>query len=103
MTASKRDEALPVAVAHLTLYSREYCHLCHDMIAALESLRGEFEFALAVHDIDADADLLARYDERVPVLTAGEGEAVRELCHYFLDVGAVRAYLGGFRRIAPRS
>lgn len=63
------------------------------MLAALDSLRGEFAFEVTVLDIDADAGLLARFDERVPVLTAGEGEGVRELCHYFLDVAAVRAYL----------
>ncbi len=74
----------------LTLYSREYCHLCHDMLAALEALRGEFEFELRVLDVDADPALLARYDERVPVLTAGE----EELCHYYLDASTVRAYLG---------
>ena len=73
----------------LTLYSRAYCHLCHDMQAALESLRGEYEFDLQVLDVDADPVLLARYDERVPVLVAGE----RELCHYFLDAAAVRAHL----------
>jgi len=73
----------------LTLYSRAYCHLCHDMQAAVEDLRGEYEFELRVLDIDADPALLARYDERVPVLTAG----ARELCHYFLDGPAVRAYL----------
>lgn len=75
----------------LTLYSRAYCHLCHDMQAALEALRGEFEFELRVLDVDADPALLARYDELVPVLAAGE----RELCHYFLDDAAVRAYLAG--------
>lgn len=64
------------------------------MLAALDSLRGEFEFEVTVLDIDADAGLLARFDERVPVLMAGEGEeAARELCHYFLDFAAVRAYL----------
>ncbi len=77
--------ALPI----LTLYSRGYCHLCDDMRAALELLRGEFGFELKVLDVDADPVLLARYDERVPVLTAGE----QELCHYYLDSAAVRAYL----------
>lgn len=81
---------------HLTLYSREYCHLCHDMLAALEALRGEFDFAVTVLDIDADAGLLALFDERVPVLMAGEGEEALELCHYFLDAAAVRSYLGQF-------
>ncbi len=86
MSATSRGTG---AVPRLTLYSRAYCHLCHDMQVALESLRGEYEFELQVLDVDADPLLLARYDERVPVLVAGE----RELCHYFLDAAAVRAHL----------
>jgi len=73
----------------LTLYSRQYCHLCQDMLAALETLRGEYSFDVTVLDVDADPALLARYDERVPVLVAAE----TELCHYFLDLDAVRACL----------
>ena len=93
MKASKTDDAvLPIGVPHLILCSREYCHLCHDMLAALESLRGEFDFELTVLDIDTDCELLERYDEQVPVLLADD-VAGRELCHYFLDVAAVRAYL----------
>ena len=76
-------------MAQLTLYGRQYCHLCQDMLAALQALRGEYGFELAVLDVDADPALLARYDELVPVLTAAD----RELCHYFLDEAAVRTYL----------
>jgi len=57
----------------LRLFSRNYCHPCHAMLAALE----------------------AKYNERVPVLVDGEG---RELCHYFLDVAKVREYLSAFRQ-----
>lgn len=83
---------------HLILYSREYCHLCHDMLAALEDIRGECEagFTVEVVDVDADPSLLARYDERVPVLVAcraGDRGETRELCHYFLDTAVVRSYL----------
>ena len=77
----------------LRLYSRSYCHLCEDMFAALEQLRGEFSFELAVVDVDAEPAALARYDERVPVLEA-DGQ---ELCHYFLDDAKVREYLTRFR------
>lgn len=73
----------------LTLYSRSYCHLCEDMLAALEALRGEFSFEVEVLDVDADPALEAKYDALVPVLEA-DGH---ELCHYFLDVEKVRAYL----------
>jgi hypothetical protein len=61
------------------------------MLAALENLRGEFDFEVDVIDIDGDPGLEAKYNERVPVLKA-DG---RELCHYFLDVATVREYLSG--------
>jgi hypothetical protein len=61
------------------------------MLAALESLRGEFDFATEVIDVDADPVLEAKYNALVPVLEA-DG---RELCHYFLDVAKVREYLRG--------
>lgn len=75
----------------LTLYGRTYCHLCDDMLTALEALRGQHLFEVRVVDVDADPALEARYDELVPVLEA-EG---RELCHYFLDEAKVREYLAG--------
>ena len=80
--------------ARLTLYSRTYCHLCDDMLAALENLSGEFVFELAVVDVDADPVLEAKYNELVPVLAGHDGI---ELCHYFLETEKVREYLGRFR------
>lgn len=74
----------------LTLLSRQYCHLCHEMEAALVPLAVEFGFSVDVLDVDADAELEARFNERVPVLLH-EGN---ELCHHFLDVAKVRDYLG---------
>ncbi len=77
----------------LTLISRVYCHLCHDMEAALQPLLEEFAAELEVLDVDADPGLEAKYDELVPVLLHGEAE----LCHYFLDVAKTREYLAGIR------
>lgn len=71
------------------LYSRVYCHLCHDMLAALEAMRGEFDFEIEVLDVDADPALEEKYNELVPVLEA-DG---LQLCHYFLDVARVRRFL----------
>ena len=76
----------------LVLYSRNYCHLCEDMLTALDSLRAEFAFALDVIDVDADRIAKEKFDELVPVLTGDDG---RELCHYCLDEAKVRAYLQG--------
>ena len=77
----------------LTLMSRGYCHLCHDMEAALTPIAAEFSATVSVLDVDADPVLEARYDELVPVLLHGE----TELCRYFLDEPKVREYLAGIR------
>ena len=76
----------------LTLYSREYCHLCHEMLAALQRLP-EASFRLEVVDVDRHPDLEARYGEWVPLLMHGN----IELCRYRLEVGRVRAYLAELR------
>lgn len=79
---------------HFTLYSRSYCHLCQDMLDALNRLQTPQQpFTVEVIDIDQspDATLLARFDELVPVLFADLSQP--ELCHYFLDEAAVRRCL----------
>ena len=87
--------AVPAAPpVSFTLYARGYCHLCDDMLAALQALETPSQpFAITVVDVDADPALVARFDELVPVLF-GRLDAP-ELCHYFLDEGAVRRYLAG--------
>lgn len=77
----------------LVVYSREHCHLCHDMIAALQELQARLSFRLEVVDVDSDDELRMRYGERVPVLVA-EGE---EICHYHLDLVALDAYFAKIR------
>lgn len=77
----------------LTLMSRGYCHLCHELEAALVPLAAEFNADIEVLDVDADPTLEAKYDELVPVLLHGE----TELCHYFLDEPKVREYLSQIR------
>lgn len=81
----------------LTLLSRDYCHLCHEMRAALNDLRGAqgmADFSLEIVDVDADPVLEGRYGELVPVLLDAAGRA---LCHYHLDESKVREYLSAFR------
>jgi hypothetical protein len=75
-----------------TLYSRSYCHLCDDMLTALQAMaRPGQPFEVDVIDVDADPALVERFDELVPVLFGRLDEP--ELCHYFLDEGAVRTCL----------
>jgi thiol-disulfide isomerase/thioredoxin len=71
---------------HLTVFGRTYCHLCEDMLRALESLREELHFTFQMVDVDVDPELETRYGERVPVLV---GPDEREICHYFLDLTAL--------------
>lgn len=79
-----------------TLYSRSYCHLCDDMLVALNAMQdGATSFDVDVVDVDADAALVARFDELVPVLYGDLAQP--ELCHYFLDVDAVRAYVASLK------
>jgi Glutaredoxin-like domain (DUF836) len=76
------------------VYAREHCHLCENMIAALQELQARLPFRLEVTDVDSDHDLRLRYGERVPVLVADNGE---EICHYHLDRDALDAYLAKIR------
>jgi hypothetical protein len=64
------------------------------MLAALRAFmaRQGQAYMVDVVDVDADPALVARYDELVPVLVAEP--AGTELCHYFLDEGALRRHLG---------
>jgi hypothetical protein len=85
---------------HFTLYSRSYCHLCDDMRQALLALQAPDEsvagwFTVELVDVDADPELVARYDELVPVLAGSkDGKPPVQLCHYFLDAEAVKGFLG---------
>jgi len=77
----------------LVVYSREDCHLCHNMIAALRELQAPLSFRLEVVDVDSNANFRSRYGERVPVLVAGE----QEICHYHLDRVCLDAYFAKIR------
>jgi glutaredoxin len=80
-------------VTTLTVYSRQYCHLCEEMIEALRRLQGLVRFEIAVVDVDADPELERRHGEKVPVLMHGE----HELCHYRVETAKVTAYLSKIR------
>lgn len=76
----------------LTVLSRSYCHLCDDLITALEQFRGRFSlaFEIEVVDVDAHPAIEAQWGDKVPVLLDGEAE----VCHYFFDEAALRTRLG---------
>ena len=72
----------------LTLYMRAYCHLCEEMQMALRPWQEQLGFELRTIDIDADPQLVQRFNTLVPVLMAAD----KEICHYFLDEKALSAY-----------
>jgi len=72
----------------LQIYLRHGCHLCDDMLLALEAVKTRWSFELDVIDISGDETLEACYGTRVPVL---RGERA-EICYYFLDEEALQAY-----------
>lgn len=77
----------------LTVLSRNYCHLCDDLISALEAFRRRVEeispFEIKVVDIDRHVDLEALYGDKVPVLLDGNVE----ICRYFMSENALAAHL----------
>ena len=50
---AKNEVSNEIAIG-LTLLSRTYCHLCHDMEEALAPIAAEFGAAVEVLDVDAD-------------------------------------------------
>ena len=77
---------LPEMPVELTLYIREGCHLCDDMEQALREYESELDFEIRRVPIDNNADLEQAYGTLIPVLACGNNE----VCHYFLDVQALK-------------
>jgi hypothetical protein len=61
----------------LTLYLRADCHLCHEMRAVIDGLRGDVPFDLDTVDVDGDPALVAAYGEEVPVLLVNGRKAFK--------------------------
>jgi glutaredoxin len=76
-------------VPKLTVLTREYCHLCEEMLTALKQFQGRYHFDVEVVDVDRHPKLEETWGDKVPVLLDGE----RELCHYHLDYSVVEARL----------
>lgn len=76
-------------MTELTLYHREGCHLCEDMVFALEPLALELGFTITQIDIDEDPVLHRRFNEKIPVLMIGDDV----VCCHFLDEKSLRQAL----------
>jgi hypothetical protein len=62
---------------HFLFYTRRGCHLCEVAWQRLQEAQRQYGFNLEQRDIDADADLRARYGEWVPVVTVNGKERFR--------------------------
>ena len=74
---------------NLTVLSREYCHLCDDLIAGLRAMQARHDFDFEVVDVDRHPHLEEKWGDKVPVVLDGH----IEVCRYHLDVDAVDARL----------
>lgn len=73
----------------LTVLSREYCHLCEELLASLRQFQGRYAFEIEVLDVDRHPALEERWGDKVPVVLDGD----LEICRYHLDIDAVDARL----------
>jgi glutaredoxin len=61
----------------VTLYTRVGCHLCDVVKDTLDDVRRERSFELAIVDVDADPELVARYGMEVPVVAINGRKAFK--------------------------
>ena len=74
-----------------TIYSRQGCHLCDEMLDDLLALVGGHDVRVRVVDVDDDEETRRRYGLRIPVLEF-DGE---EVCSARIVPERVMALLGG--------
>ena len=75
--------------ARVVVLVREGCHLCDDALQVIETVCREHDVPWRAVDVDADADLRARWNDHVPV-TLVDG---RQHSLWFVDPDALRAAL----------
>lgn len=74
----------------LTVFIRTGCHLCEDMLQALQQRQAALGFSYETVDITGRPELESLYGTKVPVLVRGG----LEICHYFLDEAALQQCFG---------
>ena len=60
----------------VTILSRPDCHLCDVVERMAKHMQAEMPFTLTRMNIDEQADLVARYGDRVPVVLIDQVEAL---------------------------
>ena len=55
-------------MTELTFFSRKDCHLCEDMLFALQNLSGQHSFSVRIVDIDDGSILREELNAAIPLL-----------------------------------
>ena len=71
-----RPRASASTPAHVIVYSRPGCHLCEEALALLGRLHRRYPLTVEEIDIESDAELVRRYDIRIPVLRFDDGTEI---------------------------
>lgn len=79
-------------MSHITVYSRQGCHLCEEALAIVRRLAGTVH-TVEVIDIDADPALIDEYTIRVPVVDV-DGH---EIAQYQVDSDTLARHLTAVR------
>lgn len=74
---------------HVTVYTREGCHLCADACDVVATVTAEVGSGWSTVDIDSSDDLRERYSEQVPVICV-DGE---QIAYWRIDERRLRAAL----------
>ena len=75
----------------VTVFGAAGCHLCESARRVVERVRADVPFELEEVDITGDAELEARYRERIPVVCVDGEEAFT----YFVHPDGLRRRLAG--------
>lgn len=67
-TCSNGDTGAVGSTRHVTVYTRDGCHLCDNACATVQRVSAELAVTWSAVNIDSDAQLRARYSEEVPVI-----------------------------------
>lgn len=81
----------------VVLYTRASCPLCDKSATVLQAAQKLYGFRLSIQDIDANADLVARYGWLVPVVTVNGKERFRGCVNAVLFERLLRGTEGAIR------
>lgn len=74
------------------IYSKPGCHLCEELLSALEQYANERSFGIAVSNIEEDAALFEQFGKLIPVVEFADGALLyppHDIAHLQLRIEAL--------------